>query len=142
MTFVYFFHKVLLFERLRVDEPTKYLEVKDVYADVIVKISDEVLFDIATKKIPLQDALDQKLFKIFGDKEIWNLQLKALERILPDEHFKPRPIASQPSTPEETFDDWIDYGSLPKMDLADVPEEFKRLTDHFTGLRDKYNAAK
>lgn len=143
-TFCLFFsiRAVLLFERLRVDEPTTFLEGKDVYADVIVKIKDEVLYDIATKKISLEEAIDQNLFKVLGDKEIWNLQLKALKKIFPNEHFQ---LITPPPTPDadsEVFDDWVDYGSLPKMNLDDVPEEFKMLTDHFTGLRDKYNAAK
>lgn len=127
------------------DEPATNLQGRDVYADVLVKIKDEVLFDIAAKKISLQDAIDQKMFKVYGDREIWNLQLKALRRILPSEHFRPRPVSPPPPTPDandEVFKDWVDYGSLPKMDLADVPEEFKMITDHLTGLRDKYNAAK
>lgn len=135
----------MLFERLRVDEPTKNLEGSDVYADVLVKIKDEVLFDIALKNITLQDATDQKMFKVYGDREIWNLQLNALRRILPSEHFRPRPISPPAPTPEadnETFEDWVDCGSLPKMDFADVPDEFKMITDHLTGLRDKYKTAK
>lgn len=37
------FSSVLLFERLRVDEPKTFLRRQRIYADVLIKISDKVL---------------------------------------------------------------------------------------------------
>lgn len=52
-------------------------------------------------------------------------------------------LESEKSNADENFDeeltDRIDFSNLPLMDLSDVPEEFKILTDHFKALRDKYN---
>lgn len=110
--------------------------------------------DIATKTISIEDAISEKMFKVFGDAEIWKLQLTALEELLSDEHFEPK-RKKQPEVEvvdtcdlkeEENVDpkdkafgeDWIDYGNLPEMDLSDVGPEFKVLTDHFIALRSKY----
>ncbi|KAL7049287.1 hypothetical protein ACKWTF_003653 [Chironomus riparius] len=76
---------VLLFERLLFIEPTEFITA--IYADVYIRIRDEILLQIALKEISLDEALSQKLFKIYGDTEIWDLQLKALREILPNEHF-------------------------------------------------------
>lgn len=83
----------MLFERLQFIEPTEFITT--IYADVYIRIRDEILLQIALKEITLEDAIIQKLFKIYGDKEIWDLQLKALREILPNEHFTdpaPRPV--------------------------------------------------
>ena len=128
------------------DEPTTHLKRNKIYADVLIKITDELLIDIASKEISLDDAIAEKMFKVYGDREIWKLQLNALRDILPSEEFAPRPkkiIKIKESENEDDDDDdsidRIDYGSLPHMDLSNVPEEFKTLTEHFAGLRDKYN---
>lgn len=78
------------------------------------------------------------MFTAYGDKEIWQLQLDALRKILPKENFSRRP---QVEINEATGDneEWTDYSNLPQMDLSSVPKEFKFLTDHFEALRDKYS---
>lgn len=43
---IFFSFKVLLFERLRVDEPEIFLAKKKIYADVLIKINDKVLYGI------------------------------------------------------------------------------------------------
>lgn len=130
-----------MFERLRVDEPEKFLQKNQIYADVWIRIDDEVLVDIASKEISLEDAIDQKMFRVYGEREIWKRQLEALKKILPNENFTPRP--KEPEVEAENdeasgVEDRIDFGNLPRMDLSDVPEEFKALTDHLAGLSLKY----
>lgn len=82
------------------------------------------------------------MFTVYGDKEIWQLQLDALRKILPNENFSRRPqVEINEATPdnEEKTEEWTDYSNLPQMDLSSVPKEFKFLTDHFEALRDKYS---
>lgn len=132
---------VLLFERLRVDEPENFLRNKQIYADVFVKIDDEVLVDIASKEISLEDAINQKMFRVYGDREIWKRQLEALKKILPNENFTPRPKEPEVASENDEaagVEDSIDFGNLPRMDLSDVPKEFKALSDHLAGLSLKY----
>lgn len=104
------------------------------------------LTDIATKEISIDDAINEKLFKVYGDAEIWQLQLKALKEILPDEQFEPVIIDEPTLVPEEVPDfmieEWTDYSNLPQTDLTDVDESFKMLTDHFAALRNKYSTKK
>lgn len=83
---------VLLFERLRVEEPDTFLEGTRIYADVLVEIDDEVLIDIATKVISIDDAINQKLFRVRGSRDLWRLQLEALRELLPYQHFKTRAL--------------------------------------------------
>jgi hypothetical protein len=100
--------------------------------------------DIASKEVSLDDAIDQKLFKVYGDMEVWNLQLKALKAILPNEQFDPRrsedvepdpPVVESPLVVSE----FVDYGNFPEMDLSNIPPEFKFIVDHFKTLRSKYS---
>lgn len=82
------------------------------------------------------------MFTAYGDKEIWQLQLDALRKILPNENFSRRPqleITEATSDNEEKTEEWTDYGNLPRMDLSSVPKEFKFLADHFEALREKYS---
>lgn len=84
---------VLAFERLLFIEPTEFIST--IYADVYIRIRDEILLQIALKEISIDEAINQKLFKIYGDKEVWDIQLKALREILPNEHFTapiPEPV--------------------------------------------------
>lgn len=122
--------------------------------------------------IPLDDAIDQKMFKVFGDREIWNLQLTALRKLLEEEHFEPKKIREPPADEEQEDldttltqadcdlmekeavependlskafkEDLIDYGNLPQMDMSDVQmPEFQSLTEHFESLRRKFSELK
>lgn len=155
----------MLFERLQVDEPEIFLEKNKIYADVLVQITDKVLAgkvvemihqrfalkvlsDIAAKKISIDDAIINKLFKVYGDAEIWKLQLDALKEILPGEHFEPRKAENpkveetDEEVPELMINEWTDYSNLPQTDLSDIDAEFKLLTDHFAALRHKYSTKK
>ena len=101
------------------------------------------------------------MFKVYGDAEIWKLQLTALRELLNNEHFEPKikkleldevqldeitsKLAAEATDEptEKAFDEnWIDFGNLPQMDLSDVGPEFKVLTDHFIALRSKYTTKK
>lgn len=91
------------------------------------------------------------MFKVYGDNEIWQLQLTALKKLLSDEHFEPKRkkqaevVEEEVETiePENRFDeDMIDFSNLPQMDLSDIGPEFKVLTDHFIALRSKYPTTK
>lgn len=136
---------VLLFERLRIDEPPEFLQKNQMYADVLVEIDDEVLIDVASKDISIDDAVKRKLFRVYGDAEIWKRQLEALRKILPSEQFTPRLKQSEVDEDKEiefNFDDGTDFGNLPQADLSNIPEEFKALTEHFASLREKYSSKK
>lgn len=102
--------------------------------------------DIAAKQISLEDAITAKLFKVYGDAEIWKLQLNALKEILPNECFAPRrrrfsieDYKNDAATSEEVSAEGVtDYSNLPRMDLSSVPKEFTYLTEHFAALSHKY----
>lgn len=136
----------MLFERLRVDEPPKFLDKNHIYADVLIKICDEVLIDIASKEISIDDAISKRLFRVYGDAEIWKRQLNALRIILPGENFTPRLKEAEAIQGKEEaemyLDDWTDFSNLPQTDLSNIPEEFKALVDHFASLRNKYSTKK
>lgn len=111
----------------------------------------ELFSDIASKEVNLDDALEVRLFQVYGDIEVWQRQLKVLREILTDENFTPRPKPppkEEPEPePEDSFDilddeESIDYNNLPIIDLSTVPKEFQFLTDPFEALRDKYNLPK
>lgn len=109
-------------------------------------IEELIALDIASKEISIDDAIENKLFKVYGDGEIWKLQLDALKRILPGENFLPQKMPEPEPEPEEEeeadstlVEDRIDFANLPETDLSDVPIEFKAITDHFISLRYKYD---
>lgn len=91
------------------------------------------------------------MFRVYGDGEIWKLQLDALRRILPKQNFQPQkmpepepePDPEPEEDPDATLeaDDRIDFANLPEMDFSDVPIEFKSITDHFISLRKKYDTS-
>jgi hypothetical protein len=81
------------------------------------------------------------MFNVLGDREIWNLQVKCLEKILPKMKFSTKAERLKSMKQKtEVVNDWCtpDYYNLPLTDLSDVSTEFKKLTDHFQGLRRKY----
>lgn len=88
------------------------------------------------------------MFKVYGDSEIWNLQLKALQKLLPEEYFEPRKTGEpkeevkEEDVPDFMIEEWTDYSNLPQTDLSDVGEEFKLLTESFAALRNKYTTKK
>ncbi|CRL02994.1 CLUMA_CG016259, isoform A [Clunio marinus] len=130
---------VLVFERLLVVEPEIFITKDRIYADVYIKINDEVLIDIASKKISLDDALNEKMFQVFGDAEIWDLQLKTLKNILPNENFSPRPEEQPNDEPKdeataEVDEDYVDFENLPQIDFSDVPKEFQFIVDQIIAL--------
>ncbi|CAO1373113.1 unnamed protein product [Diamesa serratosioi] len=94
---------IINFENLTVTEPVEEILPDDVYADVLVLVNDEHLIDIACKEISIEDALLQKLLRIFGDKEIGRYLIKALKNCLEYEKFVPRPKPE----PEEQDDDFF-----------------------------------
>lgn len=49
------FFSVLIFERLRVDEPPQFLSKKQIYADVYIQISDDVLAGKESKREEIID---------------------------------------------------------------------------------------
>lgn len=116
----------MAFERLTVIEPTEI--IKRIYADVYVRIHDRVLYQIAIKDISIDDAISKKMFRIRGDREIWNLQLKALKTILPNEEFtKPNSKEDEPKEDEiDSSDDDSDNEEWNrKTDINTIPPQLK-----------------
>lgn len=158
---------VLIFERLRVEEPCVFLTQNQIYADVYVEIDDNVLSgeikeelfkfenaklrkpfsfqkDIASKDICIDEALKKRLFKAYGDKEVWKFQLDALRKVLnsPQWTFPSRLIKEFQEEPivDDDHSERIEYCKLPQMELHNIPSEFKNITEHFKSLRKKYVA--
>jgi hypothetical protein len=96
--------------------------------------------DIGSKEISLDEAIEKKMFSVFGDREIFNLQLDSLKILLPKLKFKSKSerLAMQSEKCTDTANESVDYGNLPSLDVSDVPSEFKSLVDHFEDLRQKY----
>jgi hypothetical protein len=84
------------------------------------------------------------MLHIYGDAEIWKIQLEALRRILPDLVFLSKKDRMKKLNAYEENQNPTEYSSFgqqlcpPQMDLSDVPEEFKMLCDHFASYREKY----
>jgi hypothetical protein len=83
------------------------------------------------------------MFKVFGDEEIWKIQLMTLKKILPNltiscKKEMPKEVETETETDLDNEDNTIDFGSLPQMDLSDIPDEFKEISQHFEALRRKY----
>lgn len=137
MEFLYYnfkFLTVLAFERLKVIEPTEF--IKQIYADVYIRVKDETLYKIAIKELSLDDALNQKLVKVYGDKEIWQFQLRALREILPREQFT---VYKKPDDTKEIIEDIKverenDEEWHKRTDLSTIPPQFKFLADALTEL--------
>lgn len=101
--------------------------------------------DIASKEISLNEAIEGKMFNVYGDVEIWKNQLEALKKILPNMTFPTRKEKLKEVEKIENLkvrEEWTDYSNLPQMDLSDVPKEFESLRVHFESLRKKYNVTK
>lgn len=82
------------------------------------------------------------MFTVYGDKEIWNLQVAAIKMLLIGTiklKTKAERMKSMKRKPE-TAEEWAgtDFNNLPVQDLTRVPPEFKKLTAHFKGLSQKY----
>lgn len=124
----------MAFERLKVIEPKEFIKL--IYADVYVRIKDETLYKIAVKEISLDDALSQKLLKVYGDKEIWELQLQALREILPHEQFQ---IIAKPQDTNEIIEDTKEEREYDeewhrRTDLSKIPPQLKFLADALAEL--------
>ena len=146
---------VLILERGQVIEPQTLLKKNQIYADVFIEIHDQVLAgrksrnefekslkfmkftDIASKDICIYEAIEKKMFSVYGDDEIWKLQLAALKKVLPTLSFKTR--EERLKKKEKIYVPATNYRNLPITDLSDVPSEFKMIADHFESLRKKYN---
>jgi len=123
---------VLAFERLLFIEPTEYIST--IYADVYIRIRDEILLQIALKEISLDEAINQKLFKIYGDKEVWDIQLKALREILPNEHFtKPvEPIVED--IPNQIDEEEVKKEEEPPLPRRPPSPQLKFLADAYAKI--------
>lgn len=127
---------VLAFERLLFIEPTEFIST--IYADVYIRIRDEILLQIALKEISLDEAINQKLFKIYGDKEVWDIQLKALREILPNEHFtKPIPEPVEPTVediPNQTDEEEVKKEEEPILPRRPPSPQLKFLADAYAKI--------
>lgn len=102
-----------------------------------------IFSDIASKDLPINEAIESKLFSVFGDKEIFKIQFEAFSnKILPKLQFKSRTerLKNVKSSEDLNDADLTNYydSSSPSTDLSDVCEEFKKLSDNFEALRKKY----
>lgn len=68
--------------------------------DVYIQIKDENLYRIARQEISLDDAISQRKFKVYGDIPLWELQLKALRKVLLNEKFEEVIIEEPEPEPE------------------------------------------
>jgi hypothetical protein len=103
--------------------------------------------DIGSEDLSLDEAIKDRMFSVFGDLELWNLQLASLKNLLPTLKFKSKSERSivqaersivQAALNTDTANEPVDYTNLPSLDVSDVPLEFKSIVDHFEELRQKY----
>jgi hypothetical protein len=94
---------------------------------VYIKIEDKILYQVAVKKITIEDAL--KTIEYYGDNEIWGHLLDALRnKILPTEHFE---VKREKKIEENVIED------VPTKEILNIPDEFQFLADAFIKLNKK-----
>lgn len=111
------------------------------------KIKNTFFFkDIASKDISIDEAIEKKMFRAYGDKEVWTFQFDALRKILNSPQWtilsRHKHEIEEVANVDDDNNESIDYGDLPQMDLSNIPTEFKQITEQFISLRKKYIAKK
>lgn len=108
--------------------------IKNIFADVYVRVKDKTLYQLAVKEISLKDAL--KEIKVYGDGEVWQYNLEALKEVLPHENFqKIKETNEEEEVEEEEEEEKLE--SPPPINIEEIPEGLRFLVEAFNKLKNK-----